>query len=488
MITPSRRSFGAACCALLLTLLGACASDSATKPAAVGPPDCTSRAIQRTLTYCVSPGAARYAVASQDVRALEQSGQINPKVFPLPVSTSPVDGPDTAAVTLVVFSDLECPACAQAHPQIEALRAAYPDDVRVVFKHLPLSFHKNAKPAARAAMAAHAQGKFWPFVSAAYAAESLNPARYLAIARSLKLDEQRFLKDMQDASVTRQLSEDAGLVKALNVNATPTIFLNGVPLPGGLDAQELAPVIAQQKALAKAFVDAGVPQQELYWRLVRAQYQPLPEPEPPAPPEAVATYVPVYTSPAKGALADDALVTVVAFSDFQCPYCAEANKPLEEALKAYPKRVRLVFKHFPLPFHEQADEAAAVAVVAHQQGKFWAMHDLLFAGQDALDNASIASYAAKAGVKIKDVPTARQDKKVVMAISDDVKLAITAKVNGTPTFFVNGTKLVGGLEVDQWKALFEDEIKRAQAVRAAGALKAEALYEAVVRAKIEAGE
>lgn len=481
------RFFGAGCCALLLMWASACATPATSPGAAQGDlPNCTSRQVQRTLTYCVSPGAARYAVVSQDVRVLEQSGQINPKVFPLPLSTSPVDGPDTAAVTLVVFSDLECPACAQVHPRIEALRAAYPDDVRVVFKHLPLSFHKNAKPAARAAMAAHAQGKFWQFVSAAYAVpDGLSPKAYLTIARALKLDEAKFLKDMDDPSITRQLAEDAGLVKALNVNGTPTIFLNGVPIPGDLDVEGLAPVIAQQKKIAQAFVEAGVPAKELYWRLVRAQYQPLPEPEPQAPPEAVATYIPVYTSPSKGASEDDALVTIVAFSDFQCRFCAEANKPLGQALKAYPKRVRFVFKHFPLPFHEQADEAAAVAVVAHQQGKFWQLHDLLFAGQEALDNASIAGYAATAGVKIKDVPTARQDKKVIMTISDDVKLAASSKVNGTPTFFVNGTKLVGGLEVDEWKALFEQEIAKATAIKG---LKGDALYKALVRAKNEAGE
>ena len=94
----------------------------------------------------------------------------------------------------------------------------------------------------------------------------------------------------------------------------------------------------------------------------------------------------------------DALVTIVEYSDFQCPFCAKVSEPLKEAMASHEGDVRLIFKHFPLGGHKLAGPAAQATWAAHQQGKFWEMHDLLFANQRALGDADLAKYGTQLGL------------------------------------------------------------------------------------------
>lgn len=473
--------------AIALVGLAACSSDQVKADktqSANQTPQCGSKNVQRILTYCVSPSAAKFAKEADEVRQMQAKGVINPKVFPLPVGKSPTMGPQDATVTVMVFSDLECPYCSEAHKSVKELAAAYPKDVRVVYKHFPLNFHPNAKPAALAAHAAYNQGKFFEFVDAAYAKqENLSEQTYLAIAKDLKLNIEQFKTDMNGESAKKALAEDMGLASALNLQGTPSIFLNGVMLPGAVPLAQMKPVIEQQKKIVQAFLDAGVPKSEVYWRMVRAQYQPLPEPEKEEP-EIMTAYIPVLDSPSKGASVDEALVTIVVFSDFECPYCSSANPAIYDMIKKYPKQVRVVFKHFPLPFHKQADEAAALSIVAQRTGKFWEMHDLLFQKQEKLDNASLAEYAKQLKVPVADVAKLVKDQKIQGIISRDMSTGIKAGVNGTPTFFVNGSKQVGVMQSEGLAKLVDAEIKAATALKTSKNLKAEALYEAIVKAKL----
>ncbi len=94
----------------------------------------------------------------------------------------------------------------------------------------------------------------------------------------------------------------------------------------------------------------------------------------------------------------DAKVTIVEFSDFQCPFCSRVVPTIEKILKDYPKQVRLFFRHNPLPFHQNAPLAAEAAVAAEAQGKFWEMHDKMFANQQALDRAGLEKDAQEIGL------------------------------------------------------------------------------------------
>jgi protein-disulfide isomerase len=147
----------------------------------------------------------------------------------IPVGTSFATGPEKAALTVVEFSDLQCPYCSQFAPTLDSLARAYPNDVRVVFKHFPLSFHPQARPAAAAAIAAGRQGKFFEFrYKVAPHFRDLKDSLYLAVAKDLGLDMERFKKDMAlTPDVAKILDEDTELGRRVGVEGTPTIFVNG---------------------------------------------------------------------------------------------------------------------------------------------------------------------------------------------------------------------------------------------------------------------
>ena len=150
-----------------------------------------------------------------------------PKVIPSEGSFS--IGPENAAVTLVEFSDFQCPYCARLSPVLDSVVKAFPRDVRLVFKHFPLSFHAQARSAAAAAIAAGKQGKFFEFRSRVMPQfRNLNDSLYLAVAKELKLDMARFRKDMPlSPEVNALLDEDMALGRAVGVEGTPTVFVNG---------------------------------------------------------------------------------------------------------------------------------------------------------------------------------------------------------------------------------------------------------------------
>jgi protein-disulfide isomerase len=150
-----------------------------------------------------------------------------PKV--IPIGSSYFQGSEKAALTIVEFSDLQCPYCAQSAPILDSLVRAYPNDVRVIFKHFPLSFHPQARPAAAAALAAGKQGKFYEFrYKVAPLFRTLNDTVFIAIAKDLKLDMERFKKDMVlTPEVTAILEADISLGREIGVEGTPTLFVNG---------------------------------------------------------------------------------------------------------------------------------------------------------------------------------------------------------------------------------------------------------------------
>lgn len=147
----------------------------------------------------------------------------------IPVGTSFATGPENAALTIVEFSDLQCPYCSQFAPTLDSLTRAHPNDVRVVYKNFPLSFHPQSRPAAAAAIAAGKQGKFFEFrykVAPHY--RDLKDSLYLAVAKELGLNMERFKKDMAlTPEVSKVLDADIDLGRRVGVEGTPTIFVNG---------------------------------------------------------------------------------------------------------------------------------------------------------------------------------------------------------------------------------------------------------------------
>jgi len=167
--------------------------------------------------------------------------------------------------------------------------------------------------------------------------------------------------------------------------------------------------------------------------------------------------VDVGSSPVRGN--PSAKVTIVAFSDFQCPFCQRGASVLDDVMKAYPNDVKIAFKNLPLPFHEKAKPAAKAALAAGKQGKFWEMHDLLFKNQQALGDDLFVKLATDLGLNIDKFKSDMNSPEVAKQIEDESELARTLGVNGTPGFFVNGVLISGAQPLPAFKAVIDRWLK-----------------------------
>jgi protein-disulfide isomerase len=178
----------------------------------------------------------------------------------------------------------------------------------------------------------------------------------------------------------------------------------------------------------------------------------------------VKTYaVPVGSSPLRGPAA--AWVTIIEFADFQCPYCGQAAATLAQIEAAYPAErgeLRVAFKHFPLSFHQYAMPAAIAAECAGAQGRFWEMHDLLFAHQKALSDTDLAGYAAQLGLDLVAWNACLQSADPPARIAEDQALAATLGIDGTPTSFVNGRVIMGAQPYDVFQQAIEEALAAAK--------------------------
>ncbi len=137
----------------------------------------------------------------------------------------------------------------------------------------------------------------------------------------------------------------------------------------------------------------------------------------------------------------DAPVTIVEFSDFQCPYCAGLQSTLDQVLKAFPREVNLVYKQFPLNIHQYARQAAVASMAAHQQGRFWQLHDKMFQNFSAINEENIKKWAKDAGLNMGDFEKAMQTGAFEPAVQKDISDGAAARVMGTPTLFINGKRV-----------------------------------------------
>src|SRR5262249_47560153 len=160
--------------------------------------------------------------------------------------------------------------------------------------------------------------------------------------------------------------------------------------------------------------------------------------------------------------AADAPVTIVEFSDFECPYCYGVQPTLEQIHKTFGAKVRVVWKNYPMPFHEKAMLAAEAALAAGEQGQFWNMHDQLFAHQDALDRASLERYAQGLGLDLARFKSALDSGKFKAAIQHDIAEAgaVVHQGFGTPTFFINGRMIAGAYPFATFKQVIAQELAK----------------------------
>jgi protein-disulfide isomerase len=156
-------------------------------------------------------------------------------------------------------------------------------------------------------------------------------------------------------------------------------------------------------------------------------------------------------------------VTILEFSDFQCPFCVRARPTVARVRESYGDKVRWVFRHFPLSFHPYAEKAGEAAACAGDQGRFWEMHDALWAHNTRLELADLKGYASAMGLDAAAFGQCLDSGRHAGLVGRDTEAGASYGVSGTPAFFVNGRPLVGAQPFEAFQQVIDDELQRAAA-------------------------
>jgi protein-disulfide isomerase len=378
-------------------------------------------------------------------------------------------GDPEAPVTIVEFSDFQCPVCALHFQETwPALKEQYVDTGRVyyVFRDLPLaSIHPEAFTAHEAARCAYEEGgadAYWQMHDRLFESQqewSSNPehaAVFKSYANDVGLDQAAFdgcLDGGQQAgAIQASIDESFGL----GVNGTPTFFIDGYPFSGALPIQYFDQIIslAENDQLRDAIAEAIAAAQAQQGQ----QAQPRPTMAP--------ADVPIGDAPIKGD--PDAPITIVEYSDYQCPFCESyVRETLPQLTENYIDTgiVRYVFKDFPLTsIHPQAVEAAAAARCARELGgddAYWEMHDLLFAGQQGWSGnpeyeAVFKGYAGELGLDETGFGECLGSGRHTAAVLADLEEGAGFGVSGTPAFFINTLPLRGAQPYEVFVQVIEE--------------------------------
>ena len=423
--------------------------------------------------------AARQGKSSHDIIAMlgggGGAGGANPSAAPKPPSPPPsqvrkvatgdgyAKGAKDAKVTIVEFSDFQCPFCSRVEPTIKQVEDKYGSDVRIVWRNEPLPFHPNAMPAAEAAMAAGAQGKFWQMHDLMYANQKdLGPATYEKWAQQIGLDMSKFKADLASHKYQAAVKADADYAQSVGANGTPNFFIDGRQMVGAQPFDAFSKIIDEEIGKAKELQGKGLKGDALYQAELDANIKS--QPAAPAAPQGGAApnpnerkMVAVGHAPVRGA--PNAPVTIVMFSDFQCPFCGRVEPTVKQIEDTYGDKVKIVWKNQPLPFHPNAMPAAKAAMAAYKQGKFWEMHDLIFSNQQAENDATYEKYAQQIGLDMAKWKADKESPDVAAQITADSNEGKSVGANGTPAFFINGVNVVGAQPFDKFKSVIDEELK-----------------------------
>lgn len=382
-----------------------------------------------------------------------------PSAVRVPIDGLPVIGSASALVTVVAFVDYECPYCAKADKTLTTLREELGDDLRIVVASHPLSMHERAAPAARAFLAAAEQGKTEAMHARLFADRTaLDDAGLVASARAVGLDMSAFEAARTGTSTAAALERAEALATSLGASGTPTFFVNGRRMVGARTYGAFRALVDEERARAREMVASGIARDSVYAAIMASA------PAAPAQvraPEADEAPVDVALDGAPARGANRAPVTIALFSDFECPYCVKAEATLRTLEAAYPGKVKIAFRHRPLPMHEHARLASKASLAAEAQGRFWEFHDLLLTHRDALDRASLQGYARTLGLDLARFDRDIDDPRFEARITSDELQAARLHVEGTPTAFVNGRRIVGA----QPLAVYRAAVERALAAR-----------------------
>ncbi|MDC3988115.1 DsbA family protein [Polyangium jinanense] len=467
---------GRRCAALVstvLVLLAACAPPPSVQP--------TTANQDKPVTVPAPEMADEGEGAAEGAAAFPDPGTFIP-VGP----KDPIWGNALAPVTMVIWGDFECPFTSRLMATLALLQEQYgPDKLRVVWRHNPLPFHKNARPAHLAAetvLRLGGAGAFWKFHTLAFQNQRyLEPQSFTAWAAESGVDPSAFQAAFDQQRFAANVDADMAFGKKVGVTGTPATFVNGIFLSGAQPITRFQELIDAELKEAAALRRSGIDPEHVYAELSERNREKTPSPPPSSPPPDTTTVwkVPLAGSPARGK--SSALVTIVMFGDFQCPFTKRSLTTIAELEAKYGDKLRLVFKHNPLPFHTRAEPAAEFAIEAGAQkgeAAFWKAFQALFDTQERLADADLENLAIALGLDVKRVKKAIASHAHATRIEGDQDLAEDLKASGTPHFFVNGRRLIGAQPREQFEAIIDEEITKAGKLVAGGTPDAQ-IYDAL---------
>jgi protein-disulfide isomerase len=324
------------------------------------------------------------------------------------VSATPVDH-----VEIIVFSDFQCPFCAQFAPSIRELETKGIEGTAttVQFRNFPLSFHSDAQLAAQAALAAKEQGKFWEMHDLLFANQAaLGRTDLLRYAAKLKLNLDRFRKDLDSDRLKQIIEADRTEGAKLGVGATPTVLINGRAYSGARSFAELKQLVRYEQRRTQ--VMSEIPDSRL------------------------------SNGPT------NAPVKLEFFADLQSPVSRPALAVLDELLKRYPSKVHIQFRNFPLSFHAQAPLTHEAAMTAAAQGRFWEFARYILEHQNSLREQDLIAYAGRLGLDQASFAEMLGQHRYAARVDADLEMGLKRGIRGSPVIFVNGNRIDGvpGLE------------------------------------------
>ncbi len=438
----------------------------------------------------------------------------NPPVWDDAAASIPVSSKDPswgsryAPVTIVVFSDYQCPHCKKVEDTFALLKQKYGgEQLRIVWKNYPLGIHIMARPAAEAgAVVFDLAGNdvFWRFHERVFDnAKTITPDSLADWAEEVGVDAAKFRAAVSAKAGAEKVKADMALGQAHGVRGTPAAFINGVFKSGGLPASEYEKVIDAELEATAELLRAGVPRDQLYvtrtlFHRPRKDAPPAATSSASAPPPGEGTAdrdgpaekdkskrfrIPLEDSETRGSA--DALVTIVELGDLSCPFTAAVEPTLQALLAEYPGKVRLVFKHYPMAANARAIPAALLALFAKREKgseSFWAARDRLLTKPNGLSEQDLLAIGQELGLdttKLREVikdgdPTtpeheaSAEAKPFLPEIERDMALGSDFDALNTPHFFINGRRLVGAQPAESFKKLIEAELSRASELIAAG--------------------
>jgi protein-disulfide isomerase len=308
----------------------------------------------------------------------------------------------------VVFSDFQCPFCAQLAGPIRELQKTPPPgvDVTVRFRHFPLGIHPAAPLAHQAALAAAEQHRFWEMHDLLFAnRQHAQREDLIGYAAQLGLDVERFTKDLDSDPIKQAIEDDKAEGARRHVEGTPTFYVNGREYVGTKSLAQLKQIVEgeRNRALALSQIDDAA----------------------------------LSRGPA------DALVTIELFADLQSPVSRPAMAVLNAVTARYQSEVRLQFRNFPLAFHTQAARVHEAAMIAARGGRFWEFAASLLDHPDTVREPDLIALAGRVGLDEQAFAGALRDHRYAPRVDADREEADRRGIHGSPAIVVNGKRIDG---------------------------------------------